>query len=103
MDLPPPPVQQCISVASPEAARARLLLVVSGDPAQVGAFLAEAARHPVWRVEADATSNEVRFVRLIAPIDVPYREMGGLIFEAQRRQLTVSYLAVPPICELEGY
>jgi hypothetical protein len=78
-----------------------MLLVVSGDPAQVGGFLSEAAKHPVWKVEADAEAKGVRFARLAGPAEVPYREIGGLIFAAQRRRLLVSVGAVPPICEFE--
>ena len=101
IDLPPPPVQPCVSASAPEAAKVKMLLVVSGDPAQVGAFLSEAAKHPVWKLEADAQADGVRFARLAGPVEVPYREIGGLLFSAQRRQLVVSFAAVPPICEFE--
>ena len=102
IDVPPPPAQHCVSVSSPEAHSGRMLLVIGGDPAQVDALRSDASQHPIWRIEADASSNGVRFLRLAAPLDVSYREIGELVFQAQRRQLAVAFQAVPPICELQG-
>jgi hypothetical protein len=98
-DLPPPPAYQCVK---PEAVKqGKSYLVVAGSPAQVAALIVEAKSYPRWSIEADATSNGVRFVRLRAPIDIPYRDIGGLIFRARQRNLSVSFGTNPFICPVE--
>jgi hypothetical protein len=104
IDLPPPypPAVECISASSPAVINVKALLTLSGDPAQVGAVLEEAQRAPTaWHLDADVQSNGIRFVRLSAGGDDPYRLVGGLIFEAQRRRLSVAWMAEPPICTPE--
>ena len=91
IDLPPPTVQECVRIASPSAAEARAIFTVSGDATQVRPFLGVVGQHPVWSIEADAEANGIRFLRLTAPADLPYRDIGGLIYEAQRRRLQFSF------------
>ncbi|WP_114951295.1 hypothetical protein [Sphingosinicella terrae] len=101
IDVPLPPVQECVSHASSEISRVKVVLTVSGDAVQVSAFVTEQLRNSIWTVEADAQANGIRFLRLVASGDVPYREIGLRLYEVQRRRLEVSYSTIPPICEPE--
>jgi hypothetical protein len=93
---PPPPPIVCVA---PEKAVGSSYVVLSGEPAQLDAILAEAK--PRWQVEARAFDNGVGFARLKSNLNVPYKEIGGLIFNAQRRRISVSFYTDPPICGLE--
>ena len=93
---PPPPPVECVA---PESAKGAAYVVLSGDPTQLEALLAE--RRPSWVVEAKATNKGVGFARLKGDLNLPYRDIGGLIFNAQRRQLSVSFFTRPPICGME--
>ena len=96
---PPPPPYQCVKAADVAKAKVEFRLTVTGDPDQLGAWLK--GLPPLWKVLADAQSNDIRFVRLSVPSTLPYREIGGLIYNAQLRRLDVSSSTVPPICESE--
>ena len=98
---PPPPAYHCVKPTDPAATRATMIVTVSGDPAQIDGWLAMARTHPAWKVDADARSNGVRFVQLHAPATLPYREVGGLIYEGQGRQLSMSVRSEPPVCATE--
>jgi hypothetical protein len=81
--------------------RVKAHLVVSGDPKQVGAWFAEFDERARWTVDVDTTARGVRFVRLSADGNMPYRFIGGAIYSAQVRQLVVGFQLEPRICELE--
>ena len=99
-DVPPPPAYECMKAA--EVKEGSVFFTISGDPRQAEAMIGEIrARHPAWKIDADATSNGVRFVRVRAPIATPYREIGGLVFDAQRQHLAVAVMTEPLICEVE--
>lgn len=95
----PPPAQHCVKAA--EVTSGSTYLTVSGEPAQVAAVLADARRLPEWQVETDVTSKGVRFARLKADLNVPYRSIGGLIYLAQTRHVAVAMTTDPLICETE--
>ncbi len=78
-----------------------MVVTVSGEVATMAAFLTEAKKWPNFKLEADARSNGIRFVRMTAPGSTPYRDIGGLIYTAQVRQLTVTMNSEPPICGME--
>jgi len=96
---PPPPPYHCVKSEDAAAADVKMVVIASGDPAQVEAWLTEVKKHPVWKIAADAVSNGVRFIRLSGPGEVPYREIGGLVYDAQFRRLSISFNSEPPICE----
>jgi len=97
-EIPPPPIIECVA---PENARSgSSYLVLSGDPAQLEAFLSE-RRSELWVVEAKAVSNGVGFARLKGRLNVPYREIGGLVYYAQVRHLTADFFTVPRICGID--
>jgi hypothetical protein len=73
--------------------------VISGDPRQLKALLAQP--RSFWSVEATATNNDVGFARLKADLNVPYREIGSLIFQAQQRQLEATSYTDPRICGMD--
>jgi hypothetical protein len=102
IDVPPPypPAVECISPDSPALVEVKTYLTLSGDPLQVGAIVEEARKHPWWRLDADTEANHIRFIRFSAS-NVPYRSIGALMFEAQRRQLSISLLTEPSICRPE--
>ena len=99
--MPPPAAHHCVKPDAPEAARAKMIVTVSGDAAAMAAFLTEANKWPDFKLEADARSNGIRFVRMTAPSSTPYRDIGGLIYTAQVRHLTVTMNSEPPICGME--
>ncbi|GAA4775379.1 hypothetical protein GCM10023219_23570 [Stakelama sediminis] len=99
--LPLPPAYHCVKSEDAVAAKVKMFLTVSGDPKQIEAWLVGVKKHPIWKVAADVTANGVRFVRLSGPPEVPYKEIGGLIYAAQLRRLSVSFNSEPPICEAE--
>ena len=90
---PPPPAVECVA---PEKAKGAAYVVLSGDPAQLDAVLAGATAR--WVVDAKAINNGVGFARLKGDLDVPYKDIGGLIFDAQRRNLAVTFFTSPRIC-----
>jgi hypothetical protein len=94
--LPPPPPQvQC--VAPEHANKTWGYLVLSGEPAQLDAAVAEVA--PGWLLESKAVNNGVAFARLKHSADVKYR---ALIIKAQQRGLSVSVFTMPPICGMDN-
>ncbi|WP_380786958.1 hypothetical protein [Sphingomonas sp. R86521] len=99
--MPPPAAYHCVKPDAPEAAGAKILVTVSGEVATMAAFLTEAKKWPSFKLEADARSNGIRFVRLTGSSSTPYRDIGGLIYTAQPRQLTVTMNSEPPICGME--
>jgi hypothetical protein len=99
--MPPPAAYHCVKPDAPEAAKAKMVVTVSGDVATMAAFMTEAKKWPDFKVQADARSNGVRFVHMTAPSSTPYRDIGGLIYTAQVRQLTVTMNSEPPICGME--
>ena len=98
-DLPPPPAYEC--VAAPDVKTGTTFFTISGVPRQIEALLAELKPKFSWKVDADATSNGIRFVRISTGIDIPYRDIGGLMAIAQRRRLAVAITTNPIICEAE--
>ncbi|MGE4306583.1 MAG: hypothetical protein AB7E24_21445 [Novosphingobium sp.] len=98
-DVPPPPSYVCVKAEDVKVGATYVIL--AGAPQQVEAIIANGDVAKTWKVDADATSNDVRFVRLTASINVPYREIGGLIYSAQRRRLAVTMTTDPLICEAE--
>lgn len=102
IDIPPlQPPAQCIAATSSEAARFPMRFIVSGNPAKVDAFLVIAAKKPMWKLESSTSGIGVRMVSFVGPSDVPYRDIGGLIYEAQRRQLAIAFLASQAICGMQ--
>ncbi len=99
MQALPPPAYHCVQAADVKSGSS--FLTVSGDPAQLSAFLTKAKKQPQWTVEADATAKGIRFARLRAGINIPYRSVGGLIYSAQTRHLAVAMTTDPLICENE--
>jgi hypothetical protein len=84
---------------APDKAVGSSYVVLSGDPGQLEAVIAEA--RAFWKVEAKAAANGIGFARLKGDLNVPYKAIGGLVFNAQRRRLSVSFYTDPPICGLE--
>jgi hypothetical protein len=74
-------------------------VVLSGEPAQLDAVLAE--MRPVWKLDAKAVNNGVGFARIKADMNVPYREIGALIIDAQQRRVAVTFFTDPLICGLD--
>ena len=99
--LPPPAPIKCVEAKEAASARIKVYIVASGDPAQLGEWLKEVRQRSEWTVDADVHSNGVRFARLSGDGAMPYREIGGLIYSGQCRQLNVTFQMVPPICEVE--
>jgi hypothetical protein len=99
--MPPPAAYHCVKPDAPEAAKAKMAVTVSGDVATMAAFMTEAKKWPDFKVEADALSNGIRFVRMTGSSSTPYRDVGALIYTAQVRQLTVKMNSEPPICGME--
>jgi hypothetical protein len=96
---PPPPAAQCVAADKLASTDGNTHVVLSGEPAQLAALLAEVASQ--WQVEAKATDNGVAFARLKRGLNVPYKELGGLIIRAQQRQLEVSFYTDPRICGVD--
>ncbi|MES3048044.1 MULTISPECIES: hypothetical protein [Sphingomonas] len=99
--MPPPAAYHCVKPDAPEATGAKMVVTVSGEVATMAAFLTEAKKWSNFKLEADAQSNGIRFVRMTASGSTPYRDIGGLIYTAQVRQLTVTMNSEPPICGME--
>ena len=93
---PPPPVIRCMA---PENAKGSAYVVLSGNAVQLDAVLSQIK--PPWVVEAKAVDHGVGFARLKADINVPYRDVGGLIIIAQARQIAVKFYMWPPVCGLD--
>jgi hypothetical protein len=102
MEHVPPPEYRCLKAedVTPETP-GNTYITLSGDPLQLGAFISEIPESNSMRVEARAEANGVAFARLRGSLNAPYRDIGGLIYSAQRRQLSVTMLTDPPICEAE--
>lgn len=104
--LPPLPQLACVSPQSPDAAKASLYLTVRGASEEVDGFLEEArTRYPAWQVDAAALSKRAKIVRLRVSGTAIFRDVGGLIYLAQRRQhasrlqqLTVTMTTNQPLC-----
>ena len=77
------------------------LVSLSGDPQQLSAFLNEIPKSSALKVEAQAQANGVAFARLRGKLNTPYRDIGGIIYSAQRRRLAVAMTTDPLICEIE--
>ena len=93
---PPEPVQQC--ARAPEQITG--LISVSGSAKQMQAFADVLKRYPRWRKEGEGSgSNDNRLVVLRGPASLPYREIGGLIYEAQVIGLAVTLTPSAPLCE----
>ena len=58
------------------------------------------AKKAIWKMESSTSGVGVEIVTFIAPGAVEYRDVGELIFEAQRRQLAVAVMPSVPICEM---
>ena len=99
MQAVPPSIQQCVPAAKAHSGSA--YFIAAGDPTQVNRLIADAATYPKWKLDADAVSNGVRFIRLTADIDLPYEQVGGLIYKAQLRRLAGGFTTTPTICEAE--
>ena len=93
---PPPPPVVCVA---PDKAEGSTYVVLGGDPAQLDAVLAGIPSS--WKVEAKTVANGIGFARLKNGLNVPYREIGGVVFDAQRRRLSVSVYTDPPVCGLD--
>jgi len=92
---------QCVKAQDAAKTDIKAYMVASGDPVQMEEWLKEVRQRPLWRLDADAQSNGVRFVRLSADGSVLYREIGGLIYSGQTRRLSITFQLEPPICEAE--
>jgi len=92
---------QCVRAQDAAKADIKAYMVADGDPVQLEEWLKEVRQKPRWKLDADAQSNGVRFVRLSTDSSVSYGEIVGLIFSGQTRRLSVNFQLVPPICEAE--
>jgi hypothetical protein len=101
IDLPPPPYH-CIKAedVTPQT-QGSTFISLSGDPEQLAAFLDEIPPSNVIQLEARAEANGVAFARLRGGLNTPYRDIGGIIYAAQRRRLAVTMTTDPLICEEE--
>lgn len=73
--------------------------VVSGPRADVEAVARLVHAVPGARTVAEAGSDETYFARFELPTGLAYRDVGGMVFEAQRRGLLVSALhPLRPLC-----
>jgi len=95
--LPPPQlIQQCARTADEVTA----LISIAGSQKQIDAFAGTIRRYSKWRQEGEATgSGGTRLVVLRGPGSLPYRDIGGLIYEAQRLGLAIAFTLSAPLCE----
>lgn len=84
MDHVPPPEYRCLKAESVMLETpGSTYLTLSGDPFQLGAFIDGIPKESAMRLEARAEANGVAFARLRAPLNMPYRNIGSLIYAAQ--------------------
>ncbi|WP_156483468.1 hypothetical protein [Sphingobium chlorophenolicum] len=98
----PPPAYHCVKAEDITAdSKGNAFVTLSGDPQQLTAFLNEIPKSGSLQLEAQSQANGVAFARLRGALNTPYREIGGLIYSAQRRHLAVAMTTDPLICEIE--
>jgi hypothetical protein len=103
IDLAPPPAEACIAQSDLSAAtRGATFFVVAGPPSDLADFLSEASKNKAWVVVSRSKSESVETVMLRGSLQMPYREIGGLIFLAQTKKLVASFATYPAICEVEN-
>ena len=75
-----------------------LRLVVSGPEAQIAAYAQAAAKVGSLHLVARAADRGFGFLRFEADKDLPYRDIGALVFDAQRRELMLATAQALPSC-----
>ena len=98
----PPAAHQCVKAEDVTLQwKGSAFLSLSGDPQQLAALLNEIPKTSSLQIEAQSEANGVASARLRGPLNTPYRDIGGIIYSAQRRNLTVTMTTDPLICEIE--
>ena len=93
---PPDPYQYCVQSAD----KVTSLISVSGTADDIDKFFNIVKRYPQWKHEGDGSGTDGnRLVVLRGPSSLPYRDIGGLIYEAQRLGLAIVFTPSAPLCE----
>ena len=94
--LPPPSPPVCVRSAEDITT----LISVSGSPIEMAEFANVLKRYPAWKQEGEASGvSLIRMLVLRGPASLPYRDIGGLIYEAQRLKLAIIFTPSSPLCE----
>lgn len=98
MQAVPPshPIQHCVRRVDDVTA----LISVSGSAQAMQAFNDVLKRYPKWKQEGEGSGAAGdRLIVLRGLGSLPYREIGGLFFEAQRLGLAIVFTPSAPLCD----
>jgi hypothetical protein len=103
-DLPPAAVVQCTeAVDLARESNGATFFFVARKASAIERFLAVASKYAAsWSIAAQAELKGIKSVTLRGALKILYREIGELIFEAQRIHLLVSFSTYPAIWEVEN-
>jgi len=102
VDVAAPPVAACVAASDlATVTHGATFFVVAGKPAGIAEFLREATKSKTWVLASRAQGKGVETAVLRGALQMPYREIGGLVFLAQNKRLAVTFTTYPAICEVE--